>query len=51
MKKNIYGTNLGELTEYNPSQFVVSFQIDLFNFGGEKKSRKPGSDWRNHRNL
>lgn len=51
MKKNIYGTNLGELAEYNPSQFIIGINIDLFNFGGEKKKKNPSSDWRDHRNL
>lgn len=51
MIRSTYGTNLGELTEYNPSQFIIGINIDLLNFGGEKKSKKPGSDWRNHKNL
>jgi hypothetical protein len=46
-----YGTNLGETLEYNPSQFILSLQVDLFNFGGEKNKRRAKSDWRNHTNL
>ena len=48
---NGYGTNLAYLQAYNPSRFVLSFNIDLFSFGGEKKSKHVKSDWRNHRNL
>jgi len=46
-----YGTNLGETLEYKPSQFVINLQVDLFNFGGEKKKRGAKSNWRNHKNL
>lgn len=46
-----YGTNIGYLLEYNPSQFIVNAQIDLFNFGGEKKKRGSKTNWRNHKNL
>jgi len=46
-----WGVNIGDLVEYNPSQFILSLQIDLFNFGGEKKHRKSDSNWRDHRNL
>ena len=51
MNRGHYGTNRGALVEYNPSQFMVNLQIDLFSFGGEKKSRSSKSDWRNHKNL
>lgn len=51
IKGNIYGTNLADLLEYNPSQYMVNLQIDLFNFGGEKKKRGSKSNWRNHKNL
>lgn len=46
-----YGTHFGEMLEYNPSQFQISLNVDLFYFGGEKKKKKFKSDWRNHKNL
>lgn len=50
MIKSTYGVNLGDLKEYNPSQFMVNVQIQLFTIYGDKK-RRSGSDWRNHKNL
>jgi len=52
MKNNIYGVNLGDLLEYNPSQFMLNIQIKLFTLGGgDKKNKRSGSVWRNHKNL
>lgn len=51
INRGIYGTNLGDLLEYNPSYIVLNAQIDIFTFGGESKKRKKGSNWRNHNNL
>ena len=50
--RGTYGTNLGEMVEYNASQFVLNLQVDLFSFGGERKNNnRSKSDWRNHENL
>ena len=51
MVRSTYGTNRGALQEYNPGQLILSATIDVFSFGGEKKKRRAGSDWRNHKNL
>jgi len=50
MIKSTYGVNLGDLKEYNPSQFMVNVQIKLFSIDGDKE-KKSGSGWRNHKNL
>lgn len=50
MIKSTYGVNLGDLKEYNPSQFMVNIQVKLFTFYGDKE-KKSGSGWRNHKNL
>lgn len=50
MINSTYGVNLGDLKEYNPSQFMVNVQIKLFSIDGDKE-KKSGSGWRNHKNL
>lgn len=51
MVRSSYGTNVGYLQEYTPSQLSISLHVNLFDFSTLKKSRGPGSDWRNHKNL
>lgn len=51
MKNNIYGVNLGDLLEYNPSQFMLNVQINLFTINDDTRNKKSSSDWRNHKNL
>lgn len=51
MIKSTYGVNLGDLTAYNPSQLMLSVQIKPFTIGGDKRNKRSGSDWRNHKNL
>lgn len=47
-----YGVNIGDLVEYNSSQFMLSLQVDLFSFGGGRnRNNRFKSDWRNHKNL
>jgi hypothetical protein len=50
---NGYGVNLGELVEYNPSQFMINVQVNLFTLNGSGGKREKGSksEWRNHKNL
>ena len=48
---NGYGVNLGDLTEYNPSQLMIGIQIKPFTLGGDKREKGSGSGWRNHKNL
>jgi hypothetical protein len=48
---NGYGVNLGDLTEYNPSQLMLGIQIKPFTLGGDKREKGSGSGWRNHKNL
>ena len=51
MDRGNYGTNIGYLQEYSPSQLSISLHVNLFDFSTFRKSRGPGSDWRNHKNL
>lgn len=51
MKNNIHGVNLGDLTEYNPSQLMLSIQIKPITIGGDKRKKGSRSGWRNHKNL
>lgn len=51
MKNNIHGVNLGDLTEYNPSQLMLSIQIKPINIGGDNRKKGSRSGWRNHKNL
>lgn len=48
---NGYGVNLGDLTEYNPSQLMLSVQIKPITIGGDKRKKGSRSGWRNHKNL
>ena len=49
--KAVYGTNLADLLEYNPSQFVISVHFNIFRMNGGERRNRFSSDWRNHRNL
>jgi len=48
---NGYGVDIGDLTEYNPSQIMVNIQVKLFTFNSGERYRRSKSDWRNHKNL
>jgi hypothetical protein len=49
--KAVYGVNLADLLEYNPSQFMISVHVNIFRLYGGERNRRFRSDWRNHRNL
>lgn len=49
--RGIYGTNIADLLEYNPSQISISVHVNLVKFNGFGKSNRNSYNWRNHKNL
>lgn len=45
INRGIYGTNIAELLEYNPSQIQLSIHINILNINGENRRSKKGA-WR-----
>lgn len=45
INRGIYGTNIADLLEYNPSQIQLSVHINILNINGERRNSKKGS-WR-----
>ena len=43
--RGIYGTNIADLLEYNPSQIQLSVHINILNINGERRNSKKGA-WR-----
>jgi hypothetical protein len=43
--RGTYGTNRGQLLEYNPSQIQLSVHINILNINGERRNSKKGA-WR-----
>lgn len=47
-----YGTNRAFLFSYNPNQFFVTLNFKILRLNpAEKRQRRSGSNWRNHKNL
>lgn len=49
--RSTYGTNVGYLLKYNPSQFIISLHINLLKINRSERSFKVIKGWRNHKNL
>ena len=45
INRGIYGTNIADLLEYNPSQIQLSVHINILSINGERKNSKKGA-WR-----
>ncbi|HSQ47777.1 MAG TPA: outer membrane beta-barrel protein [Lutibacter sp.] len=45
INRGIYGTNIADLLEYNPSQIMLSVHINILSINGDRKHSKKGS-WR-----
>lgn len=43
INRGIYGTNIGDLLEYNPSQIILSVHINIIRIDGERRNSKKGS--------
>lgn len=49
--RGIYGTNIADLLEYNPSQISICIHLNIANLDNTKGNRRSKSGWRNHKNL
>ena len=47
----VYGTNVGYLLKYNPSQIIVSLHINLLKINKSERGIRAVKGWRNHKNL
>jgi hypothetical protein len=45
INRSIYGTNIADLLEYNPSQIQISVHINILRINGERRNSKKGG-WR-----
>ena len=51
MNRSHYGTNRGQLLEYNPSQIFVNLSINLLDLSKLKGRNKVNKGWRHSKNL